>query len=103
MLAGLITRGDLLRALSKQTDLTLKLIEVGTQSVVTVHPDELLSEALALLIRNDIGRLPVVSQKTPGKVIGYLGRSAIINAQALRLDEETRRESIWAKQASTAP
>lgn len=59
------------------------------------YPDELLSEAVASMLRHDIGRLPVVSRAEPNRVIGYLGRSQLMAARARRLEEEYVREPGW--------
>ena len=87
-LAGIITRGDLLRALDQAPSGEMTVLEAGTQKVVVTYPDEVLHEAAAKMLRNDIGRLPVVDRKEPHKVIGYLGRPGIMAAKLLRLDGE---------------
>ena len=66
-LVGVITRGDILRALDKDPVGTMTLREAGSSRVVVTHPDELLSEASAKMLRHNIGRLPVVD---------YVGRPA---------------------------
>jgi hypothetical protein len=47
------------------------------------------------MLRNNIGRLPVVDRKDPLRVIGYLGRPGIMAARLRRLDEEHVRERGW--------
>jgi hypothetical protein len=49
------------------------------------------------MLRNNIGRLPVVDRKDPARVVGYLGRPGIMAARLRRLDEEHVREPGWIK------
>jgi CIC family chloride channel protein len=49
------------------------------------------------MLRNNIGRLPVVDRKEPKNVVGYLGRPGIMAARLRRLDEEQVREPGWIK------
>lgn len=64
-LAGIVTRGDLLRALQ---------------------------DAAAKMLWHNIGRLPVVKRNQPGSVVGYLGRADILGAR-MRLQEEEESRS----------
>jgi CIC family chloride channel protein len=94
-LVGIITRGDVLRALDKDSSGALTVQEAGKTHVVVTYPDELVSEAAAKLLRFDIGRLPVVDRADERKVVGYLGRSAILAARLLRFNDEHVREPGW--------
>ncbi len=94
-LAGVITRGDLFRALAKDPAGQMSVLEAGTRRVVVTYPDEGLHEASAKMLRNNIGRLPVVDRKDPAKVVGYLGRPGIMAARMRRLEEEHVRDPGW--------
>jgi CBS domain-containing protein len=94
-LAGIITRGDVLRALDKDSSGTATVQEAGSTHLVVTYPDELVSEAAAKLLRFDIGRLPVVDRGDERKVVGYLGRSTILAARLLRFHDEHVREPGW--------
>ena len=96
-LAGIITRGDILRALENDSEGSTTLLDAGSQRLVATYPDELLYEAAAKMLRNDVGRLPVVSRQDPAKLVGYLGRSGIMTARLRRLEEEHVREPGWIK------
>ena len=96
-LAGVITRGDVFRALDKDSTQSMTVLEAGTRDVVVTYPDEALHDASAKMLLNNIGRLPVVDRKDPGHVVGYLGRHGIMAARLHRLDEEQVRESGWLK------
>ncbi|HSY66757.1 MAG TPA: chloride channel protein [Terriglobales bacterium] len=96
-LAGVITRGDVMRSLDTDPRGTSTVLDAGTRGVVVTYPDETLHEASAKMLRNNIGRLPVVDRKDARKVVGYLGRPGIMAARLRRLDEEQVREPGWIK------
>jgi len=91
-LAGIVTRGDLLRAQQAPGAGTLTVLQAGTAQPVTAFVDETLSSAMSRMLQRDIGRLPVVERGSPRRVVGYLGRSEILAARLRHRDEESRRE-----------
>ena len=97
-LAGIITRGDLVRALEQAPE-NATVLEAGTRNLILAYPDEILGEAVARMVRNDIGRLPVVERHNPHKLIGYLGRASVMTARLRRLEEEHDREVGWLQAA----
>jgi H+/Cl- antiporter ClcA len=94
-LAGMVTRGDLLESLSAHPAGDLTVLQAGSDTPVVAHADELLADAVALMARYDVGRLPVVGRDDPRRLEGYLGRTGIIAAWTRGLDEETARERGW--------
>jgi chloride channel protein, CIC family len=96
-LVGIITRGDILRALDQDSSGAMSLLEAGSRKVLVTYPDETLHDAAARMLRNNIGRLPVVDRKNPQLVVGYLGRPGIMAARLHRLDDEHVREPGWVK------
>jgi len=96
-LAGVITRGDVMRALDADPSGALTVLDAGTRAVIVTYPDEMLHDASSKMLRNNIGRLAVVDRKDPGKLVGYLGRPGIMAARLRRLDEEHVREPGWIK------
>jgi len=94
-LIGVITRGDIMRALDQDPSGAMKVADAGTRKVVVTYPHESLHEASAKMLRNEIGRLPVVDSSDSGTVVGYLGRPGIMAARLRRLDEEHVREPGW--------
>ena len=96
-LAGVITRGDVMRALDADPTGAATVFDAGTRAVIVTYPDEMLHDASSKMLRNNIGRLPVVDRKDPRKVLGYLGRPGIMAARLRRLDEEHVREPGWIK------
>ena len=99
-LVGVITRGDILRALDTDPQGNMTVLEAGSRNVIVTYPDEVLHDASEKMLRHDIGRLPVVDPKDPGKVVGYLGRKGIMAARLRRLDDEHLREPGWIKRFS---
>jgi chloride channel protein, CIC family len=94
-LAGLITRGDVMRALANDPSGNTTALEAASRDLIVTYPDESLHEAAAKMLRNNIGRLPVVDRGQPQRVLGYLGRSGIMAARLRRLDDEHVREPGW--------
>ena len=92
LLVGIITRGDLLRAMSGKAASQTTVLEAGKSNPIVTFADELLHDAIAKMLRHDVGRLPVVDRANPRKVIGYLGRANIVAARSRHLEEEDLRE-----------
>jgi chloride channel protein, CIC family len=91
-LAGMITRGDLMRALQEGSAREESVLDAATRNVVVAYPEETLEAAFAKMMRRDISRLPVVEGPDSPKVVGYLGRAEILAARSRTHDEEERRE-----------
>ncbi len=94
-LAGIITRADLMRALEKDPSGKMTVLEAGTRNLVVTHPEEVLYDAAARMLRSNVGRLPVVSREDSKRLVGYLGRSGVMAARLRRLEEESVREPGW--------
>jgi len=94
-LAGIITRGDVLRAFEKDPLGHMSVLEAANPDVIVTYPDEVLHEASVKMLRYNIGRLPVVKRDAPGVVVGYLGRKGVMAARLRRLEEEQIREEGW--------
>jgi CBS domain-containing protein len=91
-LAGIITRGDVLRALEQGGNNGTTVLDAGSPDVVVTFPDEVLHEATLKMLRNNIGRLPVVRRQDPRSVVGYLGRSSLMEAHLRQLEDEHVRD-----------
>ena len=92
---GLITRGDLLRALEGDPEGIQTVLEAGTQKPIVAYADESLYDAATRMLQRNIGRLPVVERLEPTRLVGYLGRSGILSARLRVLEEEHIREQGW--------
>ncbi len=91
-LTGIVTRGDLVRALQRPDRERLLVREIAKPNLVVTYPDEPLHDALEKMLANDIGRLPVVNRNEPERPVGYLGRSDILAARMRQHREESVRE-----------
>ena len=96
-LAGIITRGDILRALDHDSAGEMLVPEAGSTRPIVTYPDELVSEAAAKMLHNNIGRLPVVDRLDDRRIVGYLGRAGIMAARLRRFQDEHVREKGWLK------
>jgi CBS domain-containing protein len=101
-LCGLMTRGDLLRALDRDPSGETIVLDAASKNLVVTYRDELLHDASAKMLRADVGRLPVVDRADPGKVVGYLGRKGILSARLRRLEDEHIREPGWIGRGRTS-
>jgi chloride channel protein, CIC family len=97
-LAGVVTQGDLLRALELDPKGTITVLEAGSQQLIVAHPDELAHDAMYRMLQRDIGRLPVVSRENPQQMVGYFNRSSLLGAWTRQMEEESIREHGWIRQ-----
>jgi chloride channel protein, CIC family len=90
-LAGIITRGDLVRALENSPQGDVTVLEAGKTTLAVTFPDEILHDAITKMLKNGVGRLPVVKRDELDRVVGYLGRGDILSARMrLHVEEESR-------------
>lgn len=91
-LVGIITRGDIVRALRLKQAATMTVAEAGHTDLTVAYPDEPLHAAVTKMLNRDIGRLPVVRREDPRRVVGYLGRAALLAARMRLYEEENIRQ-----------
>ncbi|WP_245958173.1 chloride channel protein [Roseimicrobium gellanilyticum] len=91
-LSGILTRGDMLRAMGDSGASTRRVSDLGSTDLIVTHPEESLHDALTKMLSRDIGRLPVVEPNEPRRIVGYLGRAALLTARRKLLEEEHIRE-----------
>ena len=94
-LAGLITRGDVVRAMEQKSDPMPSVLAAGSSPPIVAYPDEMLEEAVDKMIVHGVGRLPVVEREHPTKLLGYLGRKGIAEAWEDLREEDEVREAGW--------
>ena len=70
----------------------MTVAEAGSTDLAVVFPDEPLYAALTKMLERDVGRLPVVERNDPSRVVGYLGRAAILSARMKSHEEEHVRQ-----------
>jgi CIC family chloride channel protein len=91
-LAGIVTRSDLMRAMEGDPGRGASVAEAGSRDLVVAYPDELIADAVARMLANDIGRLPIVDRHDRRRLVGYLGRAGIMRARVRLYEEENLRE-----------
>ena len=92
-LVGILSRGDLLRAVQAGgVDHQPVIAFAGTDLAVT-YADELLEDAVQRMARRGVGRLPVVSRRDRRRLVGYLGRTGVMEAFLHRVEEEEVRDT----------
>lgn len=98
LLVGIVTQGDLLRALEADPKGEMTVLEAGSNKPIIAYPDEMVHDAMFRMLKQNIGRLPVVSRENPRQMVGYFNRSSLLNAWTRQMDEEGVREHGWIKQ-----
>ncbi|HKC59459.1 MAG TPA: chloride channel protein [Myxococcales bacterium] len=83
-LKGVVTRRDLLDPAHPGSR---RVGELVRRPAAVAYEDSTLREAADHMVREGVGRLPVVSRKDPRKVIGMLTRSDLLSAHGRRLEE----------------
>jgi H+/Cl- antiporter ClcA/predicted transcriptional regulator len=91
-LAGLITRGDVMRALQSDPTGIQTALAAGKRNLVVTYPDETLHEAISRMLKCGVGRLPVISREDEHCLLGYLGRGEILAARLRQQQEEELRQ-----------
>jgi CIC family chloride channel protein len=91
-LVGIITRGDIVRALRQDHSGVMTVAEAGSTDLTVAIADEPLHAALTKMLNRGVGRLPVVERNRPKNVVGYLGRAAILSARMKVYEEENVRQ-----------
>jgi chloride channel protein, CIC family len=91
-LVGIITRGDIVRAMRQPDGTQMTVAEAGSTDLAVAYPDEPLQAALTKMLTRNVGRLPVVQRTEPARAIGYLGRAAILSARQRLHEEENLRQ-----------
>ena len=94
-LMGIVTQGDILRALEADAEGGTPVLEAGTRSLVVAYPDESAFEALTKMLLNNVGRLPVVSRSDAQHMVGYINRSSVMASWRYHLEDDSLRETGW--------
>jgi CBS domain-containing protein len=98
-LVGVVTRRSLLDPTIAGT---LRVGDVIQQPPVVALESSSLREAADLMVRENIGRLPVVSERAPGRVTGIITRSDLLRAHQRRLDEASVAEQVIVRKSRVA-
>jgi len=79
---GIVARHDFLQARGHDN---LPLSTIATPDVVTVRPEATLLVALRRMLEEDVGHLPVVSER---KLVGMCTRTDVLRARRVRMENE---------------
>jgi CBS domain-containing protein len=83
-LLGVITRRDVLDPTKPDSTRAADLI---TRPPAVIYLDNSLREAADHMVRENVGRLPVVTREDPRRVVGFITRSDLLRAHERRLAE----------------
>ena len=102
-LLGVITRRDLLDPNADETSPVRNLIRRGP---AVAYEDNTLREAADHMVREKVGRLPVVSRSAPRRLVGIISRSDLLDAHRGRIDAALVTEAppigrAWVKRQAT--
>jgi len=101
-LRGIVTRGDLLKAL-RSGNTTDTVLAAGTTNLSVAYPEDSVRDALTRMLQRDIGRLPVVAHDNPEKIVGYLSRGNVISAHLKHLSDESDIDAGWLQDRIVPP
>jgi CIC family chloride channel protein len=100
-LVGVVTRRDLLDGVEPGGR---RVHELVRRPAAVVFEDCSLREAADHMVREGVGRLPVVRRDAPAKVVGIVTRSDLLGAHQGRLDDASLREQgIGGKRTPPSP
>ena len=100
-LVGIITKNDVMKHLTNHdVDLETPIGQLCAHHPILAYPDELLSQATSKMLRYKVGRLPVVARGNDSQLMGYLGRTEVLEARERVLYEEFVRERGWLRSGS---
>jgi H+/Cl- antiporter ClcA/predicted transcriptional regulator len=86
-IVGVVTRRDLF-----DPSATGIVRDIVKRPPAIVFADSSLREAIDHMLREGVGRLPVVSRTDPGRIVGIVTRSDLVSVHARRIDAERRAE-----------
>lgn len=86
-LIGLVTYGDLMRALARG-ERDQSVLDAGTRNLLVAYPDEKLHEAVVRMSLNEVQHLPVVSRSDAAHLVGLLSAQDVMASALKRLEEQ---------------
>ncbi|HEU5368828.1 MAG TPA: chloride channel protein, partial [Ktedonobacterales bacterium] len=93
-LVGIVTRSDLANLSLADGDAGKTLADLMKRKLVVALPEESLRDATNRMLAANVGRLPIVTEAQPDRLVGILTRSDILKADLWLLEEEQRRERL---------
>lgn len=82
-LVGIVTKGDINRAFDRHLPLdTYRVSDIMSRNLKALYPSDNLQTAILQLYEHRIGRIVIVDPSNPGKLLGLITRSDIIDFEA---------------------
>ncbi|HEX6939926.1 MAG TPA: chloride channel protein [Longimicrobiales bacterium] len=100
LLVGVVTRRDLL---GPQDPAGLRVADVVRRPPAVIFEDNTLREAADHMVREGVGRLPVVDRDDPRRILAFLTRSDLLSAHSSRLRAADRAERIVSPRLPVKP
>lgn len=85
LLYGIVTLQDLSRAQEEKDLSNLHVSDICSHDVITVTKEEPMAKAMQIIGARDLGRLPVVAEDNPRKVVGLLRWCDLLRSYDLAL------------------
>ena len=103
-LVGIVTVGDLVSAMyevnfDRPLD-QIKVKEIMSSNVVTIESNKTLKAAAKIMVKNDVGGLPVLGRE--GKVVGIITRLDVVRAFSERHAGEFKAKDVMRTEVATA-
>ncbi|MEP7088224.1 MAG: chloride channel protein [Gemmatimonadota bacterium] len=96
---GVMMRRELFEVARDETESVLQAVR---RPPIVVFDDSTLRDAADQMVKEEVGRLPVVERETPHRLVGIISRSDLLSAHGPRLDA-ARRVQAARKLASWSP
>ncbi len=87
-LVGIVTQGDLLKAVDDGRS-GRTVLEIAATNLIVTYPDEIVFDAVSKMLRHNVARLPVVDRQNPKKLLGYLGQANVLSSRLKQIEEES--------------
>ncbi|QKY22080.1 CBS domain-containing protein (plasmid) [Halolamina sp. CBA1230] len=90
-LTGIVTYGDLIRAIARDQE-DRPVGGFGTRDFVVGYPDERLFDAVVRMAEHDIEQVPIVNRDDEEDLVGWLDAQDLMTSALQKLEEEQVRE-----------
>jgi CIC family chloride channel protein len=90
-LEGIVTLSDAQKAVDG-TEGAKRVRDIAVSDPIVCYPSDTIKQALRRLGTREVGRIPVVAEEDPTRVVGLLRRSDILRAYSQALAQERARE-----------
>jgi H+/Cl- antiporter ClcA/predicted transcriptional regulator len=100
---GLMSRADALRWIVESSDWQERLRErVSDESIALLHPDDVVTKAVDLMLATGQGRIPVVDPAS-GAMVGLVTRKDVLHVHARVAQTERERRAVFTLRRTSPP